>query len=153
MVVIDEQGENLGTLSRAEALKIAQERGVDLIEVSPFTKPPVARVMSFDKYRYQQEKKLKKQKSSQKGQELKRIQISARAAKNDLEVKARKLNEFLKDGNLVEILLVLRGREKYNRDWAMLKLKEFVNIITPEQKIISQPRFIGNGILMQVAKL
>lgn len=152
MLVIDESGKSLGVLPLMEALKLALEKGLDLIEVSPYAKPPVARIISFDKYRYQQEKKLKKQKAAQKNLEMKRIQISARAAKNDLEIKAKKLNEFLEEGHPVEIMLVLRGREKANRDWAFEKLKEFADLIRPDSKIISEPRFGMKGIVMQVAK-
>ena len=152
MLVIDETGASLGVLKREQAFQLAQEKGLDLIEVSPNTQPPVAKIMSFDKYRYQQEKKLKKQKAAQKNLGVKRIQISARVAKNDLEIKAKKANKFLAEGHPVEIVLVLKGREKANRDWAFKKLEEFVHLINPDTKIISQPKFTMRGITMQVAK-
>ena len=152
MLVIDEAGKSLGTLPKDEALKLAREKGLDLIEVSPNAKPPVARIISFDKYRYQQEKKVKKQKSSQKNLGLKQIQISARAAKNDLQIKAKKVNGFLEEGHLVEVLLVLKGREKANRDWAFEKLKEFANLILSDAKVVSEPKFGARGITIKVAK-
>lgn len=108
--------------------------------------------MSYDKYRYQQEKKFRKQRASRRGQEMKQVQISARAARNDLDIKAKKLNQFLAEGHPVEIVLVLRGREKYNRDWAMKKLNAFLTFILPNHKIVSPPRFGGRGIIMQVTK-
>ena len=95
---------------------------------------------------------LKKQKASQKISELKQVQISAREAKNDLETKVRKIEEFLAEGNKVEIMLTLRGREKYNRTWAFQKLNEFLKMIPAEYKIIMEPRFSGKGIIMQIAK-
>lgn len=152
MLVIDDAGVSLGVLKREEALQLAQEKGLDLIEVSPNTQPPVAKIMSFDKYRYQQEKKIKKQRAAQKNLGMKQVQISARAAKNDLEVKARKANEFLAEGHPVEIVLVLKGREKANRDWAFEKLKEFVHLISSDCKVISDPKFTMRGIIMQVMK-
>lgn len=152
MMVIDESGQNIGLLSKKEALNLAQKKNLDLIEVSPLSKPPVARIISFDKYRYQQEKKLKKQRTSQKINTWKRIQISARAAKNDLEIKAKKANQFLDEGHPLEIVLVLHGREKYNRDWAMGKLKEFLLFIYPQHKILTPPKFFGRGIIMQIVK-
>ena len=139
-------------MSTDAALNLAKERGLDLIEVSSSAKPPVARIMSFDKFRYQQEKKEKQQKGKQKGGELNQIQISIGEAKHDLERKAQKGNEFLEEGNRVEIMMVLRGREKGKKDWALGKLKEFLKIITPKHQIIMAPRFTGRGFAAQIAK-
>jgi len=139
-------------MPREAALKLAQEKNLDLIEIAPPAKPPVAKIINFDKFRYQKEKELKKQKATQKIGELKQVQISARAAQNDLEIKAKRLQELLDEGHKVEILLVLRGREKYNREWARYKLKEFFKLITQEYKVISEPKFGGKGLMMQIAK-
>jgi len=151
--VIDEDGKNLGVLKREEALALAKpELGVDLIEIAPTAKPPVARVMSYDKYRYEETKREKKEKLAQKSGGLKQVQISARAATNDLLIKVRQLQNFLEDGHQVEIHMRLRGREKYNKDWARGRLNEFVKMITSEYKIISEPRFGGRGMTMQITK-
>ena len=152
MRVIDEEGNNLGALSRQDALNLAQDKGLDLIEISPNANPPVAKIMSFDKYRYQEEKKLKKQRAQQKGQELKQVRISARAAEHDLQVKAKKVNEFLKGGHNVEIQLFLRGREKANKDWAKQKLLDFLKVIDPEHKVLLEPKYSGRGFNMQITK-
>ena len=148
--VIDEEGNNLGILKTDEALKIAQERGLDLIEVSPLAKPPVARILDFDKYRYQQEKKLKKNKSSTK-EEIKQVQISVRSAQNDLMVKAKRANSFLAKGNVVRIVMVLRGRERANRDFAKGKLKDFLAGLDTH-KMTMNPKFGGRGIITQIQK-
>jgi len=150
--VIDENSENLGILPLSEALKLAKEKGTDLIEIGPTAKPPVAKIMNFDKYRYLEEKKLKKKKSQQKIQELKQVRISARAAEHDLQIKAKKVNEFLNEGNMVEIMLVMRGREKANRNWALQKLESFLKTIDPEHKIILQPKYGFKGFIVQVIK-
>lgn len=152
MRVIDEEEKNLGVMTREAALNLAKEKGLDLIEISPLAKPPVARIMSFDKFRYQQEKKLKQQKSKQRGGELKQVQISIRAARNDLEIKAKKVNEFLAEGDRVEIVLVLKGREKFNKDWAKEKFNEFLKMIDPEHKVVMEPKFGGKGMIMQIVK-
>ena len=152
MRAIDENGENLGVLATSEALKMARERGLDLIEIGPMAKPPVARIMSFDKYRYQEEKKAKKQRAQQKNQEMKRVQISARAAEHDLGIKAKKVNQFLKEGNPIEIQLRLRGREKAHKDLAKEKLLDFLKIIDPEYKILLEPKYSGRGFNMQITK-
>jgi translation initiation factor IF-3 len=150
--VIDEAGGNLGVMPREAALKLAEEKGLDLIEIAPTAKPPVVKVISFDKFRYQKEKELKKQKAGQKMSELKQIRISARAAQNDLEIKAKKVEEFLEDGDKVEINLFLRGREKYNRNWARQKLDEFLKIIPVEYKVIADAKFGGRGLTIQIVK-
>jgi translation initiation factor IF-3 len=136
-----------------QALALARpETKIDLIEIAPAAKPPVARLMSFDKYRYEREKAEKKERLAQKGTGLKQIQISARAAQNDLRVKLKKLEEFLGEGHMVEIQMRLRGREKGNKDWARLKLDEFLKMITVEFKIVSAPKFAGRGMIVQIAK-
>jgi len=150
--VIGEAGENIGVLPLAEALKLAKEKGLDLIEIAATAKPPVAKIMSYDKYRYQEEKKLKKQKAGQKIQELKMVRISARAADHDLQIKADKVDEFLSEGHIVEIQLMLRGREKANKDWAKQKLLEFLKIINPEHKVLLEPKYGGRGFNAQVVK-
>lgn len=151
--VIDAEGKNLGVMPTSEALKLApRDSGLDLIEISPTAKPPVARIMSFDKYRYEQEKLEKKQRQANKNTDVKRIQISARAAMNDLQVRLAKLEEFLKEGHPVEIVMRLKGREKANKDFAGKKLTDFMKMITTEYKIISPPKYAGNGFSAQITK-
>lgn len=150
--MIDETGAGLGKMTKEKALTLAKEKGLDLIEIVPSAKPPVARIMSFDKFRYHQEKKLKKQRVQQKTQEMKQVQISVKEAKHDLEMKAGRVNKFLEEGHPVEIMMVLRGREKANRGFAHEKLDTFVKLINPEHKVIMQPRSGGRGIIMHVAK-
>lgn len=150
---MNEQGENLGILSRKEALDLAKpESGLDLIEIAPNATPPVARVMSFDKFRYLQAKEEKKERRAQKSSDLKHIQISVREAAHDMERKAIQIGEFLTDGDQVEIQLRLRGREKGNREWSNQKLSEFLKLITVEYKMISSPRPGGRGLTMQIVK-
>lgn len=139
-------------MSLSDALGLAQSKNLDLIEIAPTAKPPVARIMSFDKYRYQKEKELKKQKATQKIGDMKKIQISVREAKNDLDNKAKKIEEFIREGHKVEIILVMRGREKANKEWAKQKLDEFLKLMQFEHKIIMEPKFGGRGITAQIAK-
>lgn len=150
--VIDDSGENLGTMPRDAALKLAKEKELDLIEIAPTVKPPVAKIMSFDKFRYQKEKELKKQKAAQKTSELKQVQITVKSAKNDLEVRIKKIDEFFKEGHKVEIVLKLFGREKANKDWARFKLEEFLKMIPVEYKQLSEVKFAGRGLMVQIAK-
>lgn len=152
MRVLSETGENLGVMSREAALKLAEEKNLDLIEISASAKPPVARIMNFDKFRYEQTKKLKKQRVEEKPQEMKQVQIGIGTAANDLKIKVKKVEEFLSEKHPVVIVLVLRGREKANKDWARLKLGEFLKMIPLEYKILFEPRFGGRGLAVQIAK-
>lgn len=140
-------------MPREKALALARpSEGMDLIEIAPTAAPPVARIMSYDKYRYEEEKRLKKERLAQKTGGLKQVQISARAAQNDLAVKMKQLEKFLAEGHQVEIHMRLRGREKGNKDWALQKLEEFMRAIPVEYKRLSEPRFGGYGLGVQIAK-
>lgn len=151
--MIGADGKNIGVMPRDAALALVRpEEGLDLIEIAPAARPPVARLISFDKWRYEEEKRRKKERIAQKGAGIKQIQISARAAENDLMVKIRKLEEFLAGGHPVEIQMRLRGREKYNKDWARKKLDDFLRMITVPYKIASAPKFGGRGMLAQITK-
>ncbi|MGC9968306.1 MAG: translation initiation factor IF-3 [Minisyncoccia bacterium] len=151
--VINDKGENLGVLTREKALALVRpEEGLDLIEISPNAKPPVARLMSYDKFRYEEAKRKKKERLAQKSGGLKHVQISARAAQNDLLIKLKQLEEFLGEGYQVEINMRLRGREKGMKDWARQKLADFMKMIPVEYKRLSEPRFGGYGMSVQIAK-
>ena len=150
--VIDETGKNLGVMTKDDALKIAVERGLDLIEVTASATPPIARIMSFDKFRYEQEKKLKKQRAAQKSSGLKEVQISVKEARHDLDMKVKRIEEFFVGGHPVVISMRLRGREKANKDWALGKLKEFLTIIPTPFNQTMQPRWSGRGFVTQIVK-
>ncbi len=151
--MIGEQGENIGVLPREKALALARpDDGVDLIEISPNAKPPVVRLMNYDKFRYEEDKREKKERLAQKGAGIKHVQITARAAQNDLMVKVRQVEKFFADGHPVEVNLRLRGREKANRAWAMEKLNEFLKLLPVEYRKLTEPKFSGNGPGIQIAK-
>lgn len=140
-------------MPKEAALNLAKEKNLDLIEIVPTAKPPVAQIISFDKFRYQKEKEWKKQRLAQKKiAELKQVRISPRAARNDLEIKAALVEKFMQAGHKVEVNLFLKGREKYNRDWGLLKLRDFLKIIKIPHEITLEPRFVGKGFVVQVIK-
>ncbi len=140
-------------LPLAKALALAgPDSGLDLIEIAPTAKPPVARIMSYDKFRYEDAKREKKERLAQKTGGLKQVQISARAAQNDLMIKMRQLEKFFAEGYQVEVNLRLRGREKGNKDWARQKMEEFLKMIPVEFKRLSEPRFGGYGLAIHIAK-
>ncbi len=150
--VIGEDGSNLGVMTHTVALTAAREQGLDLIEISASANPPVVRIMSFDKFRYQKEKEDKKQKASQKAKEMKQVRITPRAASGDLQVKLKKVEEFLAAGHHIEIGVYLRGREKGNREWGLGKLKEFLAMIKSPHNVTLAPRPGGRGFISQIVK-
>lgn len=150
--MVDEQGENLGVMTRESALQKAKDAGLDLIEIAPQANPPVAKIIGFDKFRYQQEKEEKKKRQAQKTKELKQVRITPRAAQNDLQVKLRKIEEFLNEGHKVEISVFLRGREKGNKEWGLNKLNEFLKMITTPHQVTLPPKPGGRGFITQITK-
>lgn len=148
--MVDEAGENLGVMSLADAKAAAAEKGLDLILIVATANPPIAKIMSFDKFRYQKEKELKKQRQAQKAPEMKQIQISVREAKNDLMMKIGRLQKFLEAGHKVEIALRLRGREKAMKDWARMKMDEFLKLIPFQYKLSQTAQFDGRQYTVRI---
>jgi translation initiation factor IF-3 len=139
-------------MKREDAFNLAKSKGLDIIEISPNANPPVARIISYDKFRYQKEKEEKKQRLAQKSKELKHVRISPRAAKNDLEVKVRRIEEFLEEGHKVEISIFMRGREKGNKNWSLQKLKDFVTMVKIPYQVTLEARPGGRGFITQITK-
>jgi len=148
--VIDAEGMNVGVMQLQEAIDRARAENLDCVEVAAGANPPVVRIISFDKFRYQKEKEEKKQRLAEKAKGLKQVRITPRAALNDLHIKAKRADEFLEGGYKVEINLFLRGREKGNREWGLKKLDEFLGyIVTPFQKS-GEPKWGGRGFNIQI---
>ena len=125
-----DEGTNYGIISTTEALKIADELGLDLVLIAPDGKPPVAKIMDYGKFRYQQEKKKKEAKKNQKVIVVKEIKLSVKIAENDISYKVKHAREFLEEGNHVKFRVFLKGREManpqagvdvLNRVWPMIE--------------------------------
>lgn len=142
-------------MSREEALKLAQEKGLDLIEVAPMASPPVARIMDYGKHLYREEKEWRKQRSKQKKDLLKMIRLNLNVGLNDMKIKAKKAEEFLEEGMRVQIELVLKGRAKYQKtfsDLAKKKIEDFLKIISAPIKIISELKKQPRGWSVVITK-
>ena len=126
LMVIDENGANLGDMDRAAALRLAREREFDLIEVSPKANPPIAKIMDYGSYKYQKEKQERKQKAKSKTVEIKTIKLSLRIGDHDMEVRAHQALKFMKEGDKVKIEMQLRGRENQHADLAAETIKEMI---------------------------
>jgi len=134
--VITADGENLGVIGLSTALAEAQKRGLDLIEISPTATPPVAKIMDYGKYQYDEKKKVKLAKSKTVVSELKIVQVKVGTGDHDLELKAKKISEWLAEGHRVKVDLFLIGRSKY-MDIKFLKerLERVMKLVTVEYKV------------------
>ncbi|MDP2946264.1 MAG: translation initiation factor IF-3 [Patescibacteria group bacterium] len=153
--VADETGQQIGIMSREEALKLAQGKKLDLVEVAPMAKPPVARIMDYGKHIYREEKEERKQRAKQKKDTSKIIRISLNTGSNDLKIKAEKTDVFLKEGLKVQVELVLKGRAKYQKTFAdlgKLKTEEFLKLITVPTKTISELKRQPRGFNVTIVK-
>ena len=108
---VGDDGEQYGLISSQEALKIAEDKGLDLVLIAPDAKPPVCKIMDYGKFRYQQEKKQKEAKKKQKQIEIKEIKLSVKLAINDINYKVKHAKEILKENKHVRFRVFLRGRE------------------------------------------
>ncbi len=126
--VIDETGKQLGVLDLREALQMAQERNLDLIQVTEKVEPPVCKIMEYGKYLYSLEKKEKASRVKMGG-EIKGIRLTFNISLHDLEIRARQAEKFLKKGDKIRVELVLKGREKAHGDFAKEKISQFLEIL------------------------
>lgn len=138
-------------MSKTEALKNASDKNLDLILISTNTNIPIARIANFDKFRYEQDKEEKKRNMNISRQQLKHIQFSARSADNDMRTQVVKLEKFLRNGSRIIITLRLRGREKGNKEWARLRMENFLSMITEDYKIVSPLRHSKYGMMMHIS--
>ncbi len=144
--VIDADGTQLGVLSRSEALDLAAERGLDLVEVSPNADPPVCKIVDWGKYNYQKTKQLAKSRMNAKALEVKQMRFGLKIGDNDLGVKIRKVNGFLDAGHKVKLTVFFRGRENAHKDLGF-KLAERVIEMFGENIIVDQqPQLSGKQL-------
>ena len=149
--VIDQDGENLGVLYTREAIAIAQEAGLNLVEVSPGADPPVCKILDIGKFKYESQKKAAAARKNQKTQEIKEIKMRPNIDEHDYQTKMKAINRFLEDGDKVKLTLRFRGRELSHGERG-LKLLERVRDETAELAKVEQlPRLEGRQMLMVIA--
>lgn len=150
--IIDENGQQLGIMKTSEALALAVERGLDLVEVSPQAKPPVAKLIDFNKLRYHQKKLEQQQKKKAKKIDVKGIRLSLRISEHDLQTKAKQAQKFLAEGNKVKIDLMMRGREQAFANMAHEVINKFLKLL-PAHEIEAPAKKAGNVISTTVKNI
>lgn len=133
-------------MSRQEALKVAEEAGVDLVEISPNANPPVAKVVDWGKYQYQKMKEQQKNRRSNKAAELKQMRFGLKIGANDLEIKLRKIRGFLSEGHKVKILIFFRGREMAHRELGYGLIDKVMAQLEDEAILEQKPVMAGRNL-------
>jgi translation initiation factor IF-3 len=145
--VIGANGENFGVISISEALQRAHDAGSDLIEISPNATPPVAKIMDYGKFQYDENKKERAQKAKAHVIEIKTLQVKIGTGEHDLELKAKKASEWLKEGHRIKLDLFLPGRSKYmDPKFLEERLKRIMTLITEPHKMAEKPTKSPKGL-------
>lgn len=151
MRVIDADGKQLGVLPRSEALRLAEERSLDLVEVAPNAEPPVAKLMDFGKYQYEKAKREREARKAGKQIEVKEIRLRPKIGEHDITFKIRQAREFLQEGAKVKFRVRFRGREITYPEMAMKQLERVAEELADMCTVEQPPSFEGPTILMIVA--
>jgi translation initiation factor IF-3 len=149
--VIDSDGKQLGILPRREALRLAEERDLDLVEVAPQAEPPVAKLMDYGKYQYERAKREREARKARKEIEVKEVRLRPKTDEHDVNFKVRQARSFLEAGAKVKVRMRFRGREIYNLDVAKKQFDHFAEELADIGTIEQRPSFEGRTMLMIVA--
>jgi len=152
--VIGADGENIGVIKTSEALSKAKELELDLIEISPHAKPPIAKIMDYGKFQYEQSKKLKAQKAKAHNVEVKSVQVKVATSENDLNIKAKRASSWLAEGHRIKLELFLPGRSKYlDKDFLKDRLGRILKLLTVDYKVAEEAKKSPKGLTMIIEKI
>ena len=149
--MIDAEGQQIGVISRFEALRMAQEAELDLVEVSPSADPPVCKILDYGKFKYEAQKKANVARKKQRVIEVKEIKMRPNIDDNDYNIKMRKIHQFLDEGDKVKVTLRFRGRELAHQDLAMNLLERLRGEVGERAKVEQFPRMEGRQMVMVMA--
>lgn len=146
--LLSHDGEQLGIVPAREALRMAQEKELDLVEIAPNAKPPVCRIMDFGKYKYEQSKREKEARKKQKIISVKEVKVRPNIEDHDLEVKTKNAIKFLKEGDKVKVTLMFRGREMAHAELGKKLLKKMAETTQDVATIERHPKVEGRNMVM-----
>lgn len=151
MRVIGDDGEMIGILPRDEALRLAAEAGLDLVEIQPHSDPPVCRIMDFGKFRFEQQKKAAAGKKKQKQVEIKEIKFRPVTDDGDYQIKMRNMRRFLADGDRVKVVVRFRGREMAHTELGLAMTQRIEADLKEEANVEQRPKMEGRQMVMMIA--
>ncbi len=149
--VIDQNGEQLGVLPIRRALELAEEAGLDLVKIAATAKPPVCKLMDYDKYRYEQSKKEREIRKNQKVVSIKEVQLSATIEENDVLTKAKAATKFLKNGDKVKVSIRFRGRQITHQEIGLAVMQNFAERVKDCAVVERKPLVEGRHMIMILA--
>jgi translation initiation factor IF-3 len=149
--LIDAEGNQIGAMPTTKALKMAEEAGLDLVEVAPNSRPPVCRILDYGKFKYEQKKKQRGKPKTQSSV-LKEIRVRPKIDVNDIEIKVRKAREFLEQGNKVQVTCLFRGREMAYQNLGREVLEKVVELLADVAKLERAPRMEGRRMNIMLAR-
>jgi translation initiation factor IF-3 len=149
--LIDQNGQNVGVVSTADAMVRATEAGLDLVEISPDANPPVAKILDYGKFKYQEQKKAAEARKRQKIVEIKEIKMRPSIDDHDYDVKMRAIARFFDEGDKVKVTLRFRGREMAHQELGWQVLQRVKSDTEPIAKVESEPRMEGRQMVMVLA--
>ncbi|MCH2395371.1 MULTISPECIES: translation initiation factor IF-3 [Oceanibaculum] len=149
--VIGADGENLGVMARRDALRAADEAGLDLVEISPGAVPPVVKILDYGKFKYEAQKKRNEARKNQKVIEVKEIKMRPNIDDHDYDVKMRSVNKFLNEGDKVKVTMRFRGREMAHQDIGMNVLMRVKDDVEEVAKVEQHPKLEGRQMVMVIA--
>src|ERR1041384_1663872 len=150
--LIDEEGEQLGVLPTIEALRVARERGVDLVEVAPTAIPPVCRLMDYGRFKYEQEKKEREARKNQKTVLMKEVRLRPKTSVHDVDFKTKQIERFVEEGDKVKVTLRFRGREMVHPNVGRALLEEVATRVKGIAAVERMPLMEGNTMTMILTK-
>ncbi|WP_319002416.1 translation initiation factor IF-3 [Quatrionicoccus australiensis] len=142
------EGEQLGVISIRAALQMAEEAGVDLVEIAPMAKPPVCRIMDYGKFKYQEQKRAHEAKLKQKQVQVKEIKLRPGTDENDYQIKLRNMTRFLEEEDKVKVTLRFRGREMAHQEFGMRQLERIKNDLEAVGQVEQMPKMEGRQMIM-----
>jgi translation initiation factor IF-3 len=149
--LIDETGQNVGVVSRFDAMERATAAGLDLVEISPDAEPPVAKILDYGKFKYQEQKKAAEARKKQKIVEIKEIKMRPNIDDHDYDVKMRAIRRFFEEGDKVKVTLRFRGREMAHTELGMDLLRRVKADLIEISKVEAEPKFEGRQMIMVLA--
>ena len=149
--LIGEEGDNLGVVAIADALAAAAEAGLDLVEISPNSTPPVCKILDFGKYKFEAQKKASEARKNQKIVEIKEVKLRPNIDTNDYTVKMKSMLRFFEDGDKVKVTLRFRGREMAHQDLGLDLLNRVRDDVGETGKVESMPKLEGRQMVMMIA--
>jgi translation initiation factor IF-3 len=151
--LIGVEGEQLGVVTLSDALKLANEKGLDLVEVASTATPPVCRLLDYGKFRYEQAKKEREARKAQKSVELREVRMRPRIDQHDIEYKSRRIRDFLDEGHKVKMSVLFRGREITHPELAIALLRRVAESLAEHAKLEKAPSLEGRMMTMVLAPL